>query len=149
MGEKCYLLLPSRMIQFNQGLGFYVNKRAAVNNNISQPFFKFKFKHELSPNSNLIVRTSKGKLVYVCVHCQPLPRLPLSCRHTFLCRSCRGKTDVPAYPAADAALSMIVAGATRQPEDYYPWFTFYVAATKDWFPSITRYTIRNSYTYEP
>ncbi|XP_030229309.1 hydroxysteroid 11-beta-dehydrogenase 1-like protein [Gadus morhua] len=61
----------------------------------------------------------------------------------------KGKTDVPAYPAVDAALSMIVAGATRQPEDYYPWFTFYVAATKDWFPSITRYTIRNSYTYEP
>ncbi|CAL8308724.1 unnamed protein product [Lota lota] len=61
----------------------------------------------------------------------------------------KGKTVAPAYPATDAALNIIVAGATRQPEVYYPWFTYVVTIVKDLFPGITSYSMRNSYTYEP
>ncbi|KAM9357916.1 hydroxysteroid 11-beta-dehydrogenase 1-like protein [Symphorus nematophorus] len=61
----------------------------------------------------------------------------------------RGVTSVPAYPATDAALSIIVTGATRQPELFYPWFTHIVTLTKDWFPSLTSYVIQNSYKYSP
>ncbi|KAM3876118.1 hydroxysteroid 11-beta-dehydrogenase 1-like protein [Diretmus argenteus] len=61
----------------------------------------------------------------------------------------RGLTDVPAYPATDAALSIITAGATRTPESFYPWFTYIASLTKDWFPPITDYFIRNTYKYDP
>ncbi|CAL8253996.1 unnamed protein product [Merluccius merluccius] len=61
----------------------------------------------------------------------------------------KGKTDVPAYPATDAALNIIITGATRQPEGYYPWFTYLLSIVKDWFPSITNYSMRSSYKYEP
>ncbi|XP_068447656.1 hydroxysteroid 11-beta-dehydrogenase 1-like protein [Clinocottus analis] len=61
----------------------------------------------------------------------------------------RGYTNVPAYPSADAALNIIMTGATRQPELFYPWFTHIVTLSKDWFPSITNYVIQNSYTYTP
>ncbi|XP_040897205.1 hydroxysteroid 11-beta-dehydrogenase 1-like protein [Toxotes jaculatrix] len=61
----------------------------------------------------------------------------------------RGVTDVPAYPATDAALNIITTGATRQLELFYPWFTRVVTLTKDWFPSITNYIIQNSYKYSP
>lgn len=61
----------------------------------------------------------------------------------------RGVTDVPAYPATDAALNIILTGATRQPELFYPWFTYFIAITKDWFPSLTDYIIQNSYNYIP
>uniref|UniRef100_A0A8C7WP18 Uncharacterized protein n=1 Tax=Oryzias sinensis TaxID=183150 RepID=A0A8C7WP18_9TELE len=30
-------------------------------------------------------------------------------------------TDMPAYPAAEAALNIIITGATRQRELFYPW----------------------------
>lgn len=63
--------------------------------------------------------------------------------------SCRGYTDVPAYPAPDAALNIIVTGATRQPELFYPWFTRALILSKDWFPSFTDYVIQNSYNYTP
>uniref|UniRef100_G3PHF5 Hydroxysteroid (11-beta) dehydrogenase 1-like b n=1 Tax=Gasterosteus aculeatus TaxID=69293 RepID=G3PHF5_GASAC len=49
----------------------------------------------------------------------------------------RGYTDVPPYPAPDAALNIIVTGATRQPELFYPWFTRALILSKDWFPSQT------------
>ncbi|XP_039983878.1 hydroxysteroid 11-beta-dehydrogenase 1-like protein [Xiphias gladius] len=61
----------------------------------------------------------------------------------------RGVTNVPAYPAADAALNIIITGATRQPELFYPWFTHIVNLSKDWFPSITSHIIQNSYKYSP
>lgn len=60
-----------------------------------------------------------------------------------------GITNVPAYPAKDAAFSIVVTGATRQPELYYPWFTYIVTVTKDWLPSATNYIMRNSYKYNP
>lgn len=68
---------------------------------------------------------------------------------SFAFGSCRGKTDVPAYPATDAALNIIATGAMQKPELYYPWFTYIICAIKDWFPSITNYAIRSSYNYEP
>ncbi|XP_022615306.1 hydroxysteroid 11-beta-dehydrogenase 1-like protein [Seriola dumerili] len=61
----------------------------------------------------------------------------------------RGVTDVPAYPATDAALNIIITGATRQPELFYPWFTHIVNLSKDWIPSATSYIIQNSYKYNP
>ncbi|XP_071343588.1 hydroxysteroid 11-beta-dehydrogenase 1-like protein [Trachinotus anak] len=61
----------------------------------------------------------------------------------------RGVTDVPAYPATDAALNIIITGATRQPELFYPWFTQIVTLSKDWFPPVTNYIIQNSYKYNP
>ncbi|KAK2835702.1 hypothetical protein Q5P01_016186 [Channa striata] len=61
----------------------------------------------------------------------------------------RGIVDAPAYPATDAALNIIITGATRQPELFYPWFTYIVNLTKDWFPSITNYAIQNSFKYNP
>nr|XP_040039378.1 hydroxysteroid 11-beta-dehydrogenase 1-like protein [Gasterosteus aculeatus aculeatus] len=61
----------------------------------------------------------------------------------------RGYTDVPPYPAPDAALNIIVTGATRQPELFYPWFTRALILSKDWFPSFTDYVIQNSYNYTP
>ncbi|XP_029002757.1 hydroxysteroid 11-beta-dehydrogenase 1-like protein [Betta splendens] len=61
----------------------------------------------------------------------------------------RGVVDVPAYPATDAALNIIITGATRQQELYYPWFTYNVNLIKDWFPSVTNFFIQNSYKYKP
>jgi len=62
---------------------------------------------------------------------------------------CRDFTNVPAYPAAAAALNIIITGATRQPELFYPWFIHIVTLSKDWFPFITDYVIQNSYSYTP
>ncbi|XP_043986053.1 hydroxysteroid 11-beta-dehydrogenase 1-like protein isoform X5 [Gambusia affinis] len=61
----------------------------------------------------------------------------------------RGVTNVPAYPATEAALNIIIAGATRQLDLYYPWFTQVITLIKDWSPSITNYVIQNSYNYIP
>ncbi|XP_059198002.1 hydroxysteroid 11-beta-dehydrogenase 1-like protein [Centropristis striata] len=61
----------------------------------------------------------------------------------------RGITDVPAYPATDTALNIIMTGATRQPELFYPWFTYYVSLSKDLFPYISNYIIQNSYSRIP
>lgn len=61
----------------------------------------------------------------------------------------RGVTNVPAYPATEAALRIIVAGATRQSEVFYPWFTYIAAISKDLFPSISNYFIQNSFNYNP
>ncbi|XP_078115383.1 hydroxysteroid 11-beta-dehydrogenase 1-like protein [Sander vitreus] len=61
----------------------------------------------------------------------------------------RGVISVPAYPATDAALNIIITGATRQLELFYPWFTHILTVSKDWFPSVTNYVIQNSYNYSP
>ncbi|TKS74459.1 Hydroxysteroid 11-beta-dehydrogenase 1-like protein [Collichthys lucidus] len=61
----------------------------------------------------------------------------------------RGVTNLPAYPAADAAMNIIITGATRQLELFYPWVTYFLTISKDWFPSITNYIIQNSYNYIP
>lgn len=61
----------------------------------------------------------------------------------------RGIVNLPAYPASDAALNIVMTGATRQLELYYPWYSYIIVVTKDWFPSITNYIIQNSYNYIP
>uniref|UniRef100_A0A1A7XW01 Hydroxysteroid (11-beta) dehydrogenase 1-like n=2 Tax=Iconisemion striatum TaxID=60296 RepID=A0A1A7XW01_9TELE len=61
----------------------------------------------------------------------------------------RGVVNVPAYPAAEAALNIIITGATRQLELYYPWFTQIISLSKDWFPSLSNFFIQNSYNYIP
>ncbi|KAM4547959.1 hydroxysteroid 11-beta-dehydrogenase 1-like protein isoform 2-T2 [Odontesthes bonariensis] len=61
----------------------------------------------------------------------------------------RGITKVPAYPATDAALNIIITGATRQLELYYPWYTYIMTIIKDWSPFVTSYIIQNSYNYNP
>lgn len=61
----------------------------------------------------------------------------------------RGVTSVPAYPATEAAMNIIITGATRQSELFYPWFTYILSITKEIFPSITGYMMKNSYTYNP
>ncbi|XP_060889400.1 hydroxysteroid 11-beta-dehydrogenase 1-like protein [Labrus mixtus] len=61
----------------------------------------------------------------------------------------KGVTNIPAYPATDAALNIIKTGATRQTDLYYPWFTQLVTLSKDWLPSLTNYIIQNSYNYSP
>ncbi|KAG8003593.1 Hydroxysteroid 11-beta-dehydrogenase 1-like protein [Nibea albiflora] len=61
----------------------------------------------------------------------------------------KGVTNVPAYPATDAAMNIIITGATRQLELFYPWPTYFLTISKDWFPSITNYIIQNSYNYIP
>ncbi|XP_010764273.1 hydroxysteroid 11-beta-dehydrogenase 1-like protein [Notothenia coriiceps] len=61
----------------------------------------------------------------------------------------KGVTSVPAYPATEAAMNIIITGATRQSELFYPWFTNILSMTKEIFPSITGYIMKNSYTYNP
>ncbi|XP_061593701.1 hydroxysteroid 11-beta-dehydrogenase 1-like protein [Cololabis saira] len=61
----------------------------------------------------------------------------------------RGVTNVPAYPASEAALNILITGATRQLNLYYPWFTQIITILKDWTPSLTNYLIQNSYNYNP
>ncbi|MBN3303218.1 hydroxysteroid 11-beta-dehydrogenase 1-like protein [Amia ocellicauda] len=61
----------------------------------------------------------------------------------------KGYTTMPAYPATDAALEIIKAGATRQKEFFYPWFGHLLCLARDLFPSARDWFIQNSYTYEP
>lgn len=68
------------------------------------------------------------------------------CPQKMNCLCFRNIAMLPAYPATDAALNIITAGATRQPELYYPWFTYIVTVTKDWTPSITNFILQYVFT---
>lgn len=46
----------------------------------------------------------------------------------------RGYATMTAYPASEAALSIIKAGATRQREAYYPWFHYFTCLVNNIFP---------------
>ncbi|XP_030631416.1 hydroxysteroid 11-beta-dehydrogenase 1-like protein [Chanos chanos] len=59
----------------------------------------------------------------------------------------RGKTYMIAYPASDAALHIIKAGATHQKESYYPWFHYFTCLFRDWFPHSRDLVIQKSFTY--
>lgn len=61
----------------------------------------------------------------------------------------RGYTDMPAYPAHEAALAIIKAGALRQSETFYPWYTYYVTLTRDWSTYYRDQIIRSAYNYNP
>lgn len=66
-----------------------------------------------------------------------------------VCLFDRDIVSIPAYPASDTALNIIITGATRQQELFYPWFTYVVAITREWFPFLTNYVIQNTYNYIP
>ncbi|CAM4586837.1 unnamed protein product [Leuciscus chuanchicus] len=46
----------------------------------------------------------------------------------------RGFTTMTAYPASEAALSIIKAGASRQKEAFYPWFHYFTCLINNVFP---------------
>ncbi|KAJ8008072.1 hypothetical protein DPEC_G00100970 [Dallia pectoralis] len=54
-------------------------------------------------------------------------------------------SNVPAWPAGEAALHIITSGVTRQTESYYPWFWYYCCLIRDWFPYLRDLGIRNLY----
>ncbi|KAG1925109.1 hydroxysteroid 11-beta-dehydrogenase 1-like protein isoform X1 [Pimephales promelas] len=49
-------------------------------------------------------------------------------------RKIRGFSTMTAYPASEAALSIIKAGASRQKEAYYPWFHYFTCLINNVFP---------------
>ncbi|XP_048038904.1 hydroxysteroid 11-beta-dehydrogenase 1-like protein [Megalobrama amblycephala] len=61
----------------------------------------------------------------------------------------KGYINMTAYPAHDAARHIIEAGASRQSETFYPWYTYYACLFRDWFPYFRDQAIQNSYTYNP
>ncbi|KAM9385839.1 hydroxysteroid 11-beta-dehydrogenase 1-like protein [Pholidichthys leucotaenia] len=61
----------------------------------------------------------------------------------------KGIVSAPASPATEAALNIIITGATRQPELYYPWHIYIMCIIKDLFPSVTDYIIMNFYSKNP
>lgn len=61
----------------------------------------------------------------------------------------RGYTNMTAYPASEAAWEIVKAGVTRQPEIFYPWYTYFSSLFKDWCPSCRDMIIRGFYHYEP
>ncbi|GAA6096768.1 hydroxysteroid 11-beta-dehydrogenase 1-like protein [Tachysurus ichikawai] len=61
----------------------------------------------------------------------------------------KGYIDMPAYPAHEAAYQIIKAGALRENEAFYPWYTFYASFFRDWFPSYRDQVIRKFYKYKP
>ncbi|XP_068599587.1 hydroxysteroid 11-beta-dehydrogenase 1-like protein [Brachionichthys hirsutus] len=61
----------------------------------------------------------------------------------------RDVVKLPAYPATDAALNIIITGATRQTDLFYPWYTSIMILSKELFPSIADYAIQNSHNYIP
>lgn len=61
----------------------------------------------------------------------------------------KGYTNITAYPAHESARHIMEAGASRQPEAFYPWYTFYACLFRDWFPYFRDQAIQNSYTYNP
>uniref|UniRef100_A0A3B5LNJ3 Hydroxysteroid (11-beta) dehydrogenase 1-like a n=1 Tax=Xiphophorus couchianus TaxID=32473 RepID=A0A3B5LNJ3_9TELE len=64
-------------------------------------------------------------------------------------KAVRGIITTPAYPASEAALNIIITGATRQLELYYPWYTYVMNLIKDWYPSLTHHLIQNALNYNP
>ncbi|XP_061744766.1 hydroxysteroid 11-beta-dehydrogenase 1-like protein [Nerophis ophidion] len=61
----------------------------------------------------------------------------------------KGVTNLPAYPASEAALKIIMTGATGERELFYPWYTYILTLSKDFFPSIRDYVVLRSYNYIP
>uniref|UniRef100_A0A8C8FED4 Uncharacterized protein n=1 Tax=Oncorhynchus tshawytscha TaxID=74940 RepID=A0A8C8FED4_ONCTS len=65
---------------------------------------------------------------------------------TLFYASSRGYTNM-AYPANDAALHIIKAGATHQKESFYPGYIYFACLCRDWFPFFRDIITQNSYTY--
>ncbi|XP_036442606.1 hydroxysteroid 11-beta-dehydrogenase 1-like protein isoform X1 [Colossoma macropomum] len=61
----------------------------------------------------------------------------------------KGYIDMTPYPAHEAAWQIIKAGALRQSEIFYPWYTYYGVLFRDWFPHARDLVIRSCYNYQP
>ncbi|MEE6487801.1 hypothetical protein FKM82_015034 [Ascaphus truei] len=61
----------------------------------------------------------------------------------------KDKISVPAYPARDAALAVVAAGAGRLREMYYPWYVRPACFFRDWFPQTRDWMIQRTYNYSP
>ncbi|KAM5193743.1 hydroxysteroid 11-beta-dehydrogenase 1-like protein [Mantella aurantiaca] len=57
----------------------------------------------------------------------------------------KDKISMPAYPAQDAALAVVSAGASRVWEMYYPWYVRPICFIRDWFPPGRDWMIQRSY----
>lgn len=57
----------------------------------------------------------------------------------------KDKISMPAYPAQDAALAVVSAGASRVWEMYYPWYVRPICFIRDWFPQSRDWMIQKSY----
>lgn len=88
----------------------------------------------------LVVRAPTSK--YPWMHLKNIERM-----QSPHCLYYRGFTNIPAWPASEAALHIITSGATRQTESYYPWFWYYGSLIRDWFPYLRDISIRNFYKY--
>ncbi|XP_053558841.1 hydroxysteroid 11-beta-dehydrogenase 1-like protein [Bombina bombina] len=54
----------------------------------------------------------------------------------------KDKISMTAYPAQDAALAVVSAGAVRLRETYYPWYVRYACFFRDWFPESRDWVIQ-------
>ncbi|KAM9331329.1 hydroxysteroid 11-beta-dehydrogenase 1-like protein [Gastrophryne carolinensis] len=61
----------------------------------------------------------------------------------------KDKISMPAYPAQDAALAVVSAGASRLSEMYYPWYVQPLCFFRDWFPQGRDRLIQMSYKPTP
>ncbi|KAG8454779.1 hypothetical protein GDO86_001122 [Hymenochirus boettgeri] len=57
----------------------------------------------------------------------------------------KDKISMPAYPAGDAALAVVLAGASRQREMYYPWYVGPLCLMREWFPQSRDWMIQRIY----
>ncbi|XP_075062653.1 hydroxysteroid 11-beta-dehydrogenase 1-like protein [Mixophyes fleayi] len=60
----------------------------------------------------------------------------------------KDKVSMPAYPAEDAALAVVSAGANRLEEMFYPWYVRPLCFFRDWFPQSRNWIIQMSYQYQ-
>ncbi|XP_066460777.1 hydroxysteroid 11-beta-dehydrogenase 1-like protein [Eleutherodactylus coqui] len=60
----------------------------------------------------------------------------------------RDKIAMHAYPAHDAGLAVVAAGASRVEEMYYPWYVRPLCFIRDWFPQSRAWLIQKSYQYK-
>ncbi|XP_071966680.1 hydroxysteroid 11-beta-dehydrogenase 1-like protein [Engystomops pustulosus] len=61
----------------------------------------------------------------------------------------KDKISMPAYPAHDAALAVVSAGASRIEEMYYPWYVKPLCFFREWFPQSRAWVMQRSYQYKP
>uniref|UniRef100_A0A8C8FCD2 Uncharacterized protein n=1 Tax=Oncorhynchus tshawytscha TaxID=74940 RepID=A0A8C8FCD2_ONCTS len=98
---------------------------------------------EYTSHTRAVLQGGMGKNVSLsmCKTDRDIPQATYSCN-----RSKRGYTNM-AYPANDAALHIIKAGATHQKESFYPGYIYFACLCRDWFPFFRDIITQNSYTY--
>ncbi|XP_042335403.1 hydroxysteroid 11-beta-dehydrogenase 1-like protein [Sceloporus undulatus] len=61
----------------------------------------------------------------------------------------KGKVNMSAAPASEAALAIVKGGVTRAAEIFYPWTVQLLFLIRDWFPDQRDKIIRGYYNYDP